>query len=173
VDDKLELRTYQGRLPTHLNWQVVSFIRIVWSWLDKGSMVEPCDPALRPVHFALVAGDALISHASASEVEMEHAGERFRMGGLGNVMTFPAFRGRGYGNRVVEAATQHLRSSDADVAALFCGAQRVPFYQRSGWSVVPSEPGSEDTRMMLFISARGLSARPAFEAEPFHVDQGW
>ena len=173
MDGGLELLTFPGRLPTHLKWQAVSFIRIVWPWHDHGTIGEPSNPALRPVHFALVAGHQLISLATATEVEMEHAGQRFRMGGLGNVMTFPAYRGRGHGSRVVEATTRHIEASGVDVAALFCGVQRIPFYERSGWRVVPSAPGEESARMMLFVSERGRVARPAFEAAPFHVDQGW
>ena len=173
VDETLELLTFQGELPAHLNWQAVSFIRVAWPWVDKGSLREPYDRTLRPTYFALVSGDVLISHAAAIEVEIEHAGERYRMGGLGNVFTFPAFRERGYGRRVVDAATRHILASHADVAALFCGPRRVAFYERSGWRPVPSAPGSADARMMLFVSERGRGAQPAFDAEPFQVADEW
>ena len=171
--ETLELQTFQGELPAHLNWQAVSFIRVAWPWVDKGSLREPYDRTLRPTYFALVSGDMLISHAAAIEVELEHAGERYRVGGLGNVFTFPAFRERGYGRRVVDAATQHILASQADVAALFCGPRRVAFYERSGWRTVPPPPGSEGARMMLFVSERGRAARAAFDAEPFQVADEW
>ena len=57
VDGPFELLTFRAELPVHLNWQVVSFIRVAWPWVDKGSLREPYDRALRPTYFALVSGD--------------------------------------------------------------------------------------------------------------------
>jgi aminoglycoside 2'-N-acetyltransferase I len=173
MDEVPRLLTFRDRLPAHLNWQAVSFIRVAWPWEDSASLRAPNDPAMRPVYFALVSGDRLISHAAVVETELEHAGGRYRVGGLANVFTFPASRAQGHGRRVVEAATSHIVASGVDVAALFCRPERVRFYERSGWRTVPSPSGSDAARMMLFVSARGRAARPAFESEPFRVAREW
>jgi GNAT superfamily N-acetyltransferase len=173
VDAPLELVTYRGALPDHLRWQAVSFMRVVWPWIDGGLLREPYDRALRPVHFALVQGDLLISYAATIELDLKHAGARYRMAGLGNVFTFPSFRERGHGGRVVAAATEAIRAGAADVAALFCGERRVGFYARHGWQRVAVLPEDGGARMMLFVSPRGVEARPAFEREPFRVAHEW
>ena len=140
-----------------------------WPWVEGGVLTRPYPLDLNPVHFALVVGDVLVSYAALIDAEVEVAGERYRAAGLGNVMTYPSFRGKGHGSRVVAAATEHARSSGADVAGLFCGPARVGFYERNGWRVVPSPPEDEAKRMMLFVSARGRAARAAFEREPFRL----
>jgi hypothetical protein len=38
---------------------------------------------------------------------------------------------------------------------------------------VPSPPGDDDARMMLFVSERGREARAAFEVEPFEAPFEW
>ncbi|GEM_PF-3627969 len=67
MDEMLRLLTFRDQLPAHLNWQAVSFIRVAWPWVDSASLCAPNDRAMRPVYFALVSGDRLISHAAVVE----------------------------------------------------------------------------------------------------------
>ena len=180
----MQLLTFNHReFPSHLNWQAVSFMRIEWPWIEGGKPRETYSAELEPVHFALVEDDLLISYASVIRFGTAHAGETYRMYGLGNVFTFPSSRKIGYGGRVVEAATAYIRNSDADVAALFTGDDLFKFYARHGWARIKGAPtllGPQDApqsldalRMMLFVSGKGKAGRQAFETQPLHVEFGW
>ncbi len=128
----------------------------------------------------LVDGELLISHAAANFREVEHRGERYVVGGLSTVFTFPAHRKTGAGREVVCAATEHLRQSDADLAQLFCGAPLRAFYTSCGWS--PADAArirfgdanaptlkSDNLVMMMFLSDRGRAARETFKREDVYV----
>ncbi|MBI3973852.1 MAG: GNAT family N-acetyltransferase [Chloroflexi bacterium] len=169
--------------PCHLNWQAVSFIRAVWPWINNGLLRETYGAHLRPVHFALVLEDLLISYAAVIEMTIGHTGETVRLFGLGNVFTYPSFRKQGYGSQVVTAATQYIQSSAADVAALFCEPNLAGFYAKAGWQEIHGvtiftgkgglPTASAATRMMLFVSEKGRSGRGAFESAPLSLQHGW
>ncbi len=105
------------------------------------------------------------------------------MSGLGNVLTYPSFRGRGYGRRILDAATRYIQTSDADVAALFCDPALEGFYSKSGWETIKGvatltgareAPTEYDAlRMMLFVSDRGRAGRGEFETQPLYIEHGW
>jgi predicted acetyltransferase len=148
-------------------------------------MASADDPRHLPMHFMLVEGELLISHAVATFREIEHRAERFLVGGLSTVFTFPAHRKTGAGREVVVAATRHLRDSDADVAMLFCGESLRGFYVACGWAPVDTaricygdsrQPAltSDNLVMIMFLSTRGRAARQVFESEPVYVGpQTW
>ncbi len=170
--------------PASLRWQAVSFMRVVWPFIDGGMLRETYPAALRPVHFALVEDDLLLSYAATFRLSIEHAGEGYEMGCLGNVFTYPGSRGRGYGRRVVGAATARIRESGADVAALFCEPDLGGFYAASHWEPI-QEAGTvltggggeaeelDAVKMMLFVSDKGRLGRRAFETLPLRVPFPW
>jgi hypothetical protein len=183
----LQLLSYPRHLlPRQWACQVRSFVRVQWPFLHADSDRIWFDPApgvdarREPVHFMLVAGELLISHAVANFREVEHRGERYVVGGLSTVFTFPAHRKSGAGREVVRAATEHLCGSDADLAMLFCGEPLRGFYTSCGWSSAdrsrihfgdPNAPTlkSDNLVMMMFLSERGRAAREAFESEGVYV----
>ena len=173
--------------PTHLNWQALSFMRVEWPFIFGGQdklRKETYDAGSRPVHFAVSQEGVLISYAALIRTRLEHAGVTYEAHGLGNVFTFPSFRGEGHASRVVGAATEHvLKSGEADVAALFCEAGLREFYSRAGWEPMEGattftgavdfpEP-CEALRMMLFVSEKGVAAREAFEGVPLYIEHFW
>ena len=126
----------------------------------------------------------LISYAALIRTRLEHAGGTYEAYGLGNVFTFPSFRGEGHGGRVVRAATEYLREGgEADVAALFCEPGLRGFYSGAGWEPMegattltgpPDSPEAcEALRMMLFVSERGEAGREAFGGAPLYVEHLW
>jgi hypothetical protein len=134
-------RTYpHEHLPRELEIQVLAFIRIVWPDALVGDerfrsrmWDEPS-----PTHFVRSAGDVLVSHAQVFDLEFEGDDGVVRIGGVGAVMTYPAFRGEGHGGAVMRRAAEHIEALD-DVGVLFCDESNVPFYSRLGWSRL--EPG--------------------------------
>lgn len=173
--------------PAHLNWQALSFMRLEWPFIFTGKdrlRKETYDAASSPVHFAVCEEGVLISYAALIRTRLKHAGEAYRAYGLGNVFTFPSFRGEGHGGRVVRAATEHFRGSgEADVAALFCEPGLRTFYSRAGWEPMEgattltgaehSPQVCEGLRMMLFLSEKGRAGREAFESVPLYVEHVW
>jgi predicted acetyltransferase len=111
--------------------------------------------------------------------ELEHLGSRYVVLGVGGVMTYPAFRGEGYGHRIVEAATDYIRKSDADVGMLFTGTDLHPFYRQHGWTTLeregvhygdPKQPEFSDSHLMILpVSEKGKAHRDDFERGNLYV----
>jgi GNAT superfamily N-acetyltransferase len=179
-----ELVTYpDGALPDALRWQFVSFVRITWPRVEGARPREVYGPAEAPVHVALVERGLLLRYAAVVRERVAHAGVAYDVRGLSSVFTFPAWRRRGYGRRVVDAATAHIRASGADLGLLFTGDALKGFYARSGWEALRGAPmpegpreaprASDALKMMLFVSEKGRAGRRAFETQPLHVEHGW
>ena len=173
----------EGELPAHLACQVLSFQRLVWTegfsgelrlrdWIHR--------PEQHPMHFVLAREGVLISYVGVLWKVLEHAGESYKAYGLSGVLTYPAFRRRGYGARLVVAATEHIVQSDADIGLFTCHPGLRDFYAAGGWipmegAVLFGGPGdspyrSEELTMMGFFSAKGRAGRASFESEPIYFD---
>lgn len=170
-----------GDLPLDVAAQVESFVRIVWGAQAKGDarfwhLNTISDPT---THFVIVERGVLISHTLVRQRTLNHAGETFSLYGVGAVMTYPAFRGEGHGQRVVEAATAFIRASSADVGMLFTYADLETFYGNCGWVHLPdpgvhygdpANPKFDDAFvMMLFLSDKGMAKRASFDRGPIYV----
>ncbi len=179
-----ELRIYaDDAFPAALHWQAVSLMRVEWPFIEGGNVRRTYPSSLSPVHVVVEDDGLLHSYGAVIRLRLEHAGEAFAARGLGGVLTFPSSRRQGYGSQVVAAATEIIRESDADVAALFTGEDLEGFYARHGWEAlhgaatyVSSHSSSEPIdalRLMLFLSAKGCAAQEAFATQPLTVDDGW
>ena len=183
----LTLNTYeQADFPAIYNWQAVAFMRCEWPWIFTGDLLYLADPYpadLAPLHFVLTEGDNLLSYAAAIRLNLEHAGQTWSLAGFGNMFTFPPYRKNGYGRQVLKLATDTIRSSDAEIAMLFCDAALEPFYASQGWQTTlsPTRIGTPDQyrpheygiRMMLFVSEKSQQHRQAFEEQPVYVAWTW
>jgi predicted N-acetyltransferase YhbS len=90
-------------------------------------------------HVALRDEDGrLVASAGMLVTEVEIKGDRFPVIGLGGVIVNAAFRGRGLGRRVVEAALGRARTMGPPFAILFCHANRMGLYERLGFTEVAS-----------------------------------
>lgn len=169
--------------PAALHWQAISFMRIVWPYIDAGLPNETYSADLSPVHFALVEGSFLLSYAAVTKHTIAQRETEYRVYGLGNVLTYPASRHQGFGGQVIAAADRYIDRSDADVSALFCTAELEPFYARYGWrraaeTFIISASNEKMTpldelRMMRFISEKGLAGRQQFMSDPLHIRDIW
>jgi len=88
---------------------------------------------LCPIHSYLVEGDLLFSYVATFRQSVQHIGITYEMACLGNVFTYPGARRKGYGRRVVEAASRHIRSGGSDIDALFGEVGLAGFHDTSGW----------------------------------------
>ena len=64
-------------------------------------------------------------------------GEEVLVGGVGGVITMPAFQGQGHAVAVLNYLTDYLRDRlKLPFGLLFCRSALVPFYARFGWRVI-------------------------------------
>jgi GNAT superfamily N-acetyltransferase len=155
----------ESALPRDYDWQIRDFIRIFWF----DAYTFDLDAALGPPdwhchYFVMVDKHVLMSTARAMWKMLEIDGQSYTVYGLGAVLTYPAFRKRGYGGQVVEAATNYIKAQpDADLAILWTDPTLESFYGRLGWETqqnIAVTFGSADNPqpsgfyMMLFLSER-------------------
>lgn len=176
---ELHMYDIHDKFPPHFYYQVEAFSRIVWG--ENPEAEDDLDAGLdEPVQrFVVARGKRLISYASVCYVELELDGVRYHCGGVGGVMTFPAFRRSGYGGQVVQAATESIQQSPTvDIGLLWTDPKNKSFYNRYGWESLPglitlignpAVPYDNELRMMIFTSEKGKKARTAFEHGQIHV----
>src|SRR2546429_1966944 len=179
----IELRTWpKHAVPREVAAQIRSFIRIQWPFLNgQGNRIWDYAPrADEPTTFALVDDEILVSHTEVNFRDIEFEGQTLKVGGLSAVFTYPAFRGTGCAARIVAAATDAIRASDADLAMLFCGAPLADFYTSCGWIPMKTarvmygerdHPKLKDDNvvMMLFVSERGRQLQEMLSRDQIYV----
>lgn len=179
------LSRYRSRdLPPLVKAQILAFMRIEWTGGYSGEQqfrdeVWPEGDADNTVHFVLEERGLVISQAGVVWKTVVHDGMAYETGGLTGVLTFPDFARMGHGTRVVEAATKHIAEAGADIGLTTCEPALRSFYARAGWIPLPNatvvfgdvrSPVAEDELvLMLFVSEKGKSGRPSFEARQIYV----
>ena len=175
-----ELQQYvTDQLPAEIVGQLIAYYHLLLGYETTGErrFFDPFRHGSAKQHFLIVKHGVVISHADVSQREISHRGERYRVGGVGEVMTCPTFQGEGYGKRVVAAATDYIRRSDADLGMLFTGREIAPFYQQNGW-IALNDPGvtygdppqfSDEFVMVLPITEHAIQHHADFEHGPIFV----
>lgn len=179
------LRTCRGpELPDVFRWQATAFIRTQWPTVGGGAVRETYPVELEPLHVVLADGDLLLGYAGIVRLRLPHDGQDWLVDALGRVFTFPGARGSGRGRRLVDAATDAVRTGGADLGALLCEPSLRPFYASSGWTAVgpgvlisagsgaPAFPVPGPT-MLLAVSARARASWSSFEQVPLSVPFAW
>jgi GNAT superfamily N-acetyltransferase len=183
----VELITYAERdLPSGLRRQVLEVMRAEWPTAfasEKADHERLHDPSQRPMCLLLIEGDRLISYAGVPRKRLEHAGETYNAYGLSGVLTHPAFRGRGHGRALIDAATAFMAADGADIGLFTCDPPLRHFYEGCGWTVLNNTPLIGGTRAKPFPSdtlgkrtfarlftARATAHRAAFEGAPIYLD---
>lgn len=88
----------------------------------------------------------LVASTGMVSIEVEIEGERFPVVGFGGVIVSAAYRGRGLGRSVVQAALARARQLGPRFAILFCHEDRAGLYRRLGFvevadRVLVQQPG--------------------------------
>jgi hypothetical protein len=174
--------------PENYKCQVLSFLRIVF---PEGFTAENrlrdwiTAPRFHPLHFLLTEAGLVVSHVEVVWKILEHAGRDYKTYGLTGVFTYPSFQHQGHGLRLIQAATQYILASDADIAMFHCKPNLEWFYRKADWIPMHNSTTwigskqapvkSNELLMMRFISSQGCAARPDFENLPidFNEDDTW
>jgi predicted GNAT family N-acyltransferase len=145
-------------------------------------MSETYSPESDPVHFVMAEGESLLSYAALLKRDLVHMNQEYTIYGFGNMFTFPPYRNHGYGQKVLQAATEFIQKSAVDVGILFCDKSLEQYYSAKGWRATHSptylgypknQLPYEPLRMMLFISEKGKAAQTDFENSPLWIDYPW
>lgn len=169
-------------LPEAFAHQIRDFIRIHWFDIFQYDVHgDAIGDDLQPVYFVMVDEPALFSHAAAVTRSVECNSQSYSCGGLSGVLTYPAFRKRGYASQVVQAATEYLNTAAFDVALLWTTPEKESFYGRFGWEHRPAirvMMGSKESpeeydgfSMIRFLSERALQNKADFESDPVYIGQ--
>lgn len=182
---EIKLYTSTDELPPLIKQQIIDFLRIHY---PEGFMGEnqfrnwTTDPnILIPHHMVMVENERLISHTEIVWKDFAHNGIDYKLYGLSGVMTYPEFQHRGYGTQVLEAATDFIRGTSADIAMFHCDHSLKDFYSGAGWIAIetgvtligdPENPTvAEELLMMLFLTEKGKEHRIDFETIPFYFEE--
>lgn len=175
----------QPEFPAIYKWQAIAFMRMEWTSIFQGEnlyMHETYPPELQPVHFVMAEGDSLLSYGALLRLSLMHAGIEYQVYGFGNLLTFPPFRGRGYGGQILQKATQYIQQSDVDAGILFCDPSLEGFYATRAWEATRTltHLGTperyevyEPLRMMVFVSPKAIAHKAEFETQPLYIESPW
>lgn len=114
-----------GAQDQGLEWAQGDWFVLIWEGEELASQVEIVD------RIALVGGKPL------------------RLGGIGGVATWPAWRRRGLAALAVQKAMEFIRAElGVEFGLLICDAEKLPFYARMGWqeagaSLLIDQPGGK------------------------------
>ena len=169
-------------LPPHLKCQILSFIRVEWWWVFQGKN-QFWDYTIKdthPVNVIIHEQDVIISHVEVNWRMLTHKAKSYKVYGLSAVFTYPAFRKQGFGKQAVQAATDYIQQSDADIAMLFCLPHLKGFYEACGWTYMqntstlygnPDIPEQDDEVILLmsFVSNTAKQDRNQFDDTSIYV----
>lgn len=89
-------------------------------------------------HVALRCGGRLVASAGLTETEVEVAGRRFAVVGIGGVIVNVEHRGRGLARRVVEEALSRAAATGRPFVILFCHPNRAGLYELLAFATITS-----------------------------------
>ena len=169
-------------IPLPYYYQVQSFVRVFWSDSDEHDIDRGLQQSA--INIVLAKGHSLLSYATVVWRDVLIDEQPYKLYGLGDVMTFPHFRKRGYGGQVVQAATDIIQAeSSADFGLLWTEPKNYDFYRRSGWELAPdlvtllgnpSHPDryEHEAGMVLFCSDKAKRARSIITSSDIYIGEG-
>lgn len=167
------------QIPPHFYYQAQSFVRIFWSDSDDHDI----DYGLKSprIHIVLAKGKSLISFATIVWRDVVVDGQPYKLYGLGDVMTFPHFRKRGYAGQVVQVASDLIKNEmSADFGLLWTEPKNYDLYRRSGWELTPNlvtlygdadkpKRYEDEAGMVLFCSDKAKEAQETIGSSDIYI----
>jgi len=127
----------QSQLPEKWFYQIISFQRLVFGDGFVGDNQYRniiSHPDQNPISFIIAHDDILIAHAQVLTKSVNHQGQTYQLLGPSGIFVYPAFRGQGYGKKVVNLAQDYIATQDGvDIHMISCEPHNVGFYQKCGY----------------------------------------
>ncbi len=172
-------------LPPVIKQQILDFLRINYpEGFRGGNRLRDWTSTSEnhPAHIVIVEHERLISHTEILWKWLAHNGFTYKAYGLSGVLTYPEFRGQGYGMQIVRAGTNYIKASDADLGMFNCHPSLKGFYYTStDWIAMETSVTlvgdrqhplpSDELLMMLFLTERAKSHRGDFESIPIYFGE--
>ena len=148
--------TIRGGRPE--DWeQILAVTRTAWP--DASETIHQNDPEFAWDQFRILQlGSQVVSSLKVLRREIVWGSSTVRMGGIGDVVTHPAYRGKGYASLILGDAVQYMIATGYEASILFTGLHA--FYGRSGWSVVPQPQFTVRLNSIDAADAGQYAARP-------------
>jgi len=110
----------------------------LFGWGDDIFGADDLNLSWRPkdLHFLLQVLGETVSHVGVLTHEVTIDGNAVSVGGVGGVVTSPAWQKRGYARTLMQHAARFFESAQVEAGFLFCLRRRVPFYESQGWRLV-------------------------------------
>ena len=110
----------------------------LYGWGDDIFGADDLNLRWRPkdLHFLMDVDGEAVSHVGVLKHEVGVAGKLLAVGGVGGVVTIPAFQRKGYARELMLRAAEFLKEWQVDAGLLFCLQRRVPYYESQGWQVL-------------------------------------
>lgn len=136
----------------------------------------PTAPDTYLTSFVLIENDIAVCHVGIRKSILHHKGEEYLACGLSEVVTHPHYQKKGLATQTIKKAAQFMISQQMELSIFTCAKERVAFYTRCGWEVVPGacfvggsreKPFRSDSlnlvTMMMFLSPKSKQHREDFE----------
>lgn len=174
-----------ANLPEYFEHQIRDFIRIHWYDVFQFDVHARSAPdEFKPIHFIVGDAPALYSHAAVVSCSIIFNGVEVSCGGLSSVLTYPAFRAKGYGRHVVQLATAYLKSQPFDIGLLWTDPKNTNFYAASGWQHyenITCQKGEKERlvehglySMLLILSEKAQNAMTQAQNHTIYIgEQAW
>ncbi|MGL5103326.1 MAG: GNAT family N-acetyltransferase [Plesiomonas sp.] len=155
VNAMVSVKPYQ-ELDDSIKFDINALIHQVWgdTLSDPEDFISsPHNIEYHPYSCTVYANGMLVSYAAILTFPVTHHGITFLVAGLSCVATAPGFERQGFGCLAVNAATQHILASQADIGLFTCDPPLQAFYARSGWQV------QENLRLISHLGTGALCSR--------------
>jgi aminoglycoside 2'-N-acetyltransferase I len=105
-----------------------------------------------------------LSHAGVVDRSARLNQANVKIGGIGGVMTHPAFRKQGIARAAIHRCVEFFRENgDIDFGLLVCAANLIPVYERLGWQPFPGK---------LLVTQRGQTTEFTFNLPMIYPIRG-
>jgi GNAT superfamily N-acetyltransferase len=110
----------------------------LYDWGDDIFGADAFNLRWRPkdLHFMMEVDGLTVSHVGILKHVVAVEGKPVTVGGVGGVVTLPAWQGRGFATDLMQHTVDFFRQWNIDAGFLFCMPRRVAFYESQGWRVV-------------------------------------
>lgn len=177
----------QRDCPPLFKKQILELMKQEWphAFTNEEDLAWPENEELHPTSLILIDDEIMVSHVGIVWTYLEHEGVIYKAFGLSEVMTYPAYRKKGFGLRLIREAVKWIKKNDADIGIFTCDDQLVHFYESGGWEHIKhtclvggtvKKPFRSDqlekVTLIRFFSENAQINRHQFEGKDIHLELG-